>query len=240
MQVQRSKAYPSIDLGAAMERMNKFNNNLGAVGYHGRDEVAKGIGYNGISGSSGRTIGALVHYGLLERNKDQYRLSEIAKTILFSHESEHEKQQAIREAALQPALFRELTEQYAGNELPSLLSNILTSDRYGINPKVKDEVAEVYRATLAYAGLLDGNKVRALDDSPVPTASDFDEATDEPFAGTARPAMPMPLDRPQQSQSDDLNRIEIVLREGVKAGIYAPYDLTDQEKTKLKTIIDLL
>lgn len=232
----RSKAYPSISLGVAVQKIEQFNKSLGSVGYYARQKVAEGIGYKGLSGASSRAIAALVHYGLLDRKKDTYALSELAKRIVLP-KIDGDRETAIKEALIEPALFRELIQQYEGAELPGLLSNILTTPQYGINPRVKDDAAEVFKSSLAYAGVLKDDHVIFLDV--------HEDITTPELAPAVKPDMSieLPGTLPKQSDADGdslLNRIEIVLREGVKAGIYAPYNLSAEEKLKLKTIIDLL
>ncbi|HEX4774852.1 MAG TPA: hypothetical protein VH234_05025 [Candidatus Saccharimonadales bacterium] len=107
-------------------------------------------------------MASLVHYGLLEKRKDKYGISELGKSVLLP-QVDGETESAIKEAAIKPNLFNELAHQYQGQELPSLLGNILTSPQYGISPKVKDEVVEVFKATMEYAGLLRNNRVQPLD-----------------------------------------------------------------------------
>lgn len=242
--VMRSRAYPSMDLGAAVQRVSLFNKNLGSTGSYERDAVAVGIGYKSLSGASTRAIGALVHYGLLERHKDKYSLSDLAKTILFQYETDEQQRHAIKEAAVNPSLFRELTEQYVGAEIPSLLSNILTSPKYGINPRVKDEVAAVYKATLDYAGLLKEGIVSMPGE---PAENDFDDMavtnnqkTDQAEMSDPESIASRTTTLPYQGGQDGVYRFEIPLGEGRAAAILAPFGLSTEEKEKLRKFIDLM
>lgn len=189
----RSRAYPSNDLATAVRRLELYNTNLGPVGYHTREEIAVAIGYKSMSGPASRAIASLVHYGLLERRKDKYGISDLAKSILLPH-SEGETRSAIQEAAVRPALFNEIVTQYKGRELPGLLGNILTSPQYGISPKVKDEVVEVFKSSIEYAGLLNNNRIQ----SPDAVAQPAEEFEDQGVSAADLPSTQRPPVLPSQ------------------------------------------
>lgn len=244
MNKQRSRAYPSLDLKVAVSKIESIARNLGQGSFE-RSDIVLGMGYKGITGTSGRATAALVQYGLLDRRKDKYTLSELGRAIAYPL-SDDQKRKAIREAALRPAIFSDLYGQYKMQGLPEtkFLANMLATPSYGINPAQKDEVALTFVNTLQFAGLLDGRRIidgsAAEDEETNDNASDIQEAEIAPStqmqAVSARPVTAAPV------LGDDLNlnKIEIVLREGIKAGIYAPHDLTEAEKNRLKAIIDLL
>lgn len=78
-----------------------------------KDVLAKHLGYGGLNGASLGAISALLKYGLVEQQGESYRVADRALAILHPR-SEAEKAEALRAAALSPALFAELAEQFKG------------------------------------------------------------------------------------------------------------------------------
>lgn len=147
---ERSIAYPSITLEAAIARIGDLQKNQGAGPFTLLD-AAKGIGYSGISGASARAVAALVHYGLLERSGNTYMQSKIAQEILFPV-SDEVKTRSITQAAQSPRLFMTLIKKYTGQAIPAQLDNLLI--REGVSSGASKETANTFRETLKFAGLL--------------------------------------------------------------------------------------
>jgi len=80
--VERSQAYPLINLSSAIEKVIKLHNSLG-TGPYSRETVARGLGYTGLNGKSQRVVAALVHYGFLIRKGNIYESSPSSKQLLF-------------------------------------------------------------------------------------------------------------------------------------------------------------
>lgn len=170
--VDRSSAYPSISLDIAISELDKLNDALGAGPYN-RESIAQAIGYKSLSGVSIRKVAALVHYGFLERTGSVYKLSELAKSIVF-HTSETDKQNAIKIAAKSPKLYMALLEKFTGASLPSLLPNILIRD-FKINKKVANSVAEDFKISMEFAGFL----INGVIDENIASPSGFEVSPDK-------------------------------------------------------------
>lgn len=233
----RGASYPSLPLSEAIDKLKLAQEKVGK-GPSSKEEYILGLGYSGISGASSRTFAALVHYGLLMKSGVKYQFSELAINILFPQNSDVPHKEDLARAAVSSKLFRQLYERYEGERLPDMLRNTLVVD-YQIHDKSAQEAAANFRQTLDFAGLLEGGVVKPLNSIPTERDEDDNVPSVEQEASFVDPT---PLSPAVDLRSTDasLNRIEIVLREGVKAGIYAPYNLTESEKMKLKTIIDLL
>ncbi len=236
----RGASYPVIDLKKSVESLDLL---LAAIGKAAasKDDVARALNYSGVNGKSKRVIAALIQFGLINGRSSEHKLSDLSLRILFP-EDEQAKRVAIRSAALKPGLFKALVDKYAGGTVPGLLSNILVTS-HGINPTSGEEAAKVFRSSLEYAGLIDQEGKIVLD------GTDFGQeaATDAPVAISESEASVPTTESSVSSAAElmndtaqELNKIEIIIRNGVKAGIYAPAGLTAEEKQKLKTIIDLL
>ena len=160
-EIERSSSYPSIDLSTSIEKGRMLKSALGK-GPFNRESAAQAMGYKGVTGTSGRTISALVQYGLLTRVGNIYSISALFERIIFPL-SEEDKEVAIKTAAYTPKLYSNLLNKYNGSAIPSLLNNILIHD-HGINPSVSREVAESFKKTMEFAGLL-VNGVLSHDDT---------------------------------------------------------------------------
>jgi hypothetical protein len=109
----RSPNYPSMSLIEAVQQIQKL---FGKIGQHPapRDSIATSMGYSGLHGASATAISALAKYGLIERQGEDYKLSERAMKIIAPHNAS-EKGQALQDAAKEPALFAELIEHFGGD-----------------------------------------------------------------------------------------------------------------------------
>ncbi len=153
--VERSTSYPSMNVEEAFARLVQLKDSMGLNGNYKRETVAKGIGYNTITGTSARSVAALVHYGLLIRDKDTYSISSNGRKYLVP-ENDSDKTAAIREAALRPKLFEQIYNEFNGQVLPKLIGNILTN-KYGVQEKVASTVVKLFETSMAYANLLGNN-----------------------------------------------------------------------------------
>lgn len=162
---ERSAAYPSDTLSAAIQFCADLREKLGK-GPYSREEAAIGLGHKGVSGTSGMKIATLVHFGLLNRFGNTYTQSELAERI--NHPvSENDRIAAITDAAKMPKLYNDLILQFSGQALPSQLANILI--RKGISSKVSQVVADDFKASMEFAGLLkNGVLFDAADAVPTP------------------------------------------------------------------------
>ena len=124
-----SPAYPAISLEATVHHVAKIESVYRSSSAD-REDAAKLLGYSGLSGPANKTLAALASYGLVERaGKGMMRVTPLAISILHP-KSETEKMAALREAATNPPLFREIREQF--NDLPVPLQRaLLTGNKQG-------------------------------------------------------------------------------------------------------------
>ena len=231
MAEQRSKPYPAIPVADAVVKLKELHKKLGDSRSYHKDNFATGLGYKDAkNGAFLRTVAALTQYGFAKKDGNDYKLTDLSRKILIPT-TDTAEDEAVKEAVLTPNVFKQLYDRYDGQELPMLLPNILVTD-FGILDGAKNKVATIFRQSMEYANLLSGNTLgdaatnnNQLTASPTEESdsltSEFSENNNPPLQG-------------------DINKFEIVLREGAKAGIYAPYGLTEAEKEKLKGLIDLM
>ena len=145
----RSPNYPAISLRDAIAKIkliyDKEHRNP-----TDKAVIAQHLGYNGLNGASITLISALVKYSLLEDiGQKQVKLSETALDILWRDQGDPERAKLLREAALTPSLFSDLSNAFP-DELPSdqtLRYHLLKKE---FNPKVVDSVMRAYRDTLEF------------------------------------------------------------------------------------------
>jgi hypothetical protein len=167
----RSPAYPLVSLGDAIARVRKLweaqRKHPGQI-----DSVLKALGYNSQSGTALRTLAALGHYGLIVDSGigDERRISvsERAQDILLLPESDSRQADALKKAALEPAIFKELWDRY-GKTLPinDSISPYLVRDK-GFNESIVSEVINNYRESFQLAKLGDLGEDNSVEDSGKP------------------------------------------------------------------------
>lgn len=162
----RSASYPYLALADALERLASYKRAVGINGAFNREAVVKAIGYGSVSGASTRAVAALVHYGLLDRDKDMYSLSQLGRQYLVPIQDDDEES-ATREAALRPKLFRQIFTDYEGQALPRQLANILAI-RHGIQSKAAPLVVKIIEESFRFAGLIaeNGTLMPTISDRP--------------------------------------------------------------------------
>jgi hypothetical protein len=151
----RSRAYPALDLRSAILAAKKIFDDLGQ-GPHSRAALARGLGYGGFCGAVSVRIGALAHFGLLEKFAGNYSISPAALALFDFHQKDRQKE--IFAAAATPALFAALAARFAGGALPKNLPAILTAD-YDIAANAAPAAAKNFAATFEFAGVLKNNRL---------------------------------------------------------------------------------
>jgi hypothetical protein len=106
MAMTRSPNYPAVSLPDAVELVERLYQREKRSPAD-PERVALAFGYTSLSGPARTKLSALRKYELVDETANGVRVSELAMKILFPRSPE-EKTAALREAATQPALFREL------------------------------------------------------------------------------------------------------------------------------------
>lgn len=165
----RSPNYPGIDLGAALARAEQLytaqRDHPGPV-----DVILSHWGYAHNSGGGLVAVAALKKFGLLmEEGKGKERtgrLTDLALSIIQDQRpNSPEKAALIKQAALQPAIHREVWERYQGNlpEDPHLLY-YLQRERGFTEHGAKGFLTQ-FRKTIAFAQLAPSDTLGATDET---------------------------------------------------------------------------
>jgi hypothetical protein len=122
MAANRSPNYPAISLPEAIELLEKL--------YQAEkrspadpEQAAHALGYNSMSGPARTKLSALRKYELVEDTAGGVRISDLGMTILYPRSPE-ERVEALRAAATNPALFRELAS-FPGASDGNLVSRLV-------------------------------------------------------------------------------------------------------------------
>ena len=140
----RSPAYPSLSLTTAVEMIRKVHNVQQSTP-EPRDVVMRHMGYSSENGRALKAISALIKYGFLIPHGDSgLRVSDRAIAILYP-EKEEDRELALMDAAMEPALFKDIFERW--DKRPSEESLTAFLIRKGFNMNSVDKVARSFYET---------------------------------------------------------------------------------------------
>lgn len=146
MGTMRSPNYPALGLPDAVKAAQQIWDKERRTPVS-MDVVGKAMGYNSISGNVRTKVASLRKYGLLDQNGGNFRLSDLAITIL--HGQPEEKQQALSIAASRPESFRELFASHADASDDALRAHLLTKKSF--SPAGAKQFIKAFRETLSIA-----------------------------------------------------------------------------------------
>lgn len=159
----RGPAYPYVDLRKAVERTQIVADKGGGRQPMTPESFYTLWGIGAKSSGARQTLAALNYYGLVDyigRGSDRRaKLTDLARRIVFDQrEGSPERASAIRQAALEPAVFRELYDRY-GHITPadSVLHSFLMIER-GFTKPGAEAATDNYKSTFEFAGLGEPDK----------------------------------------------------------------------------------
>jgi len=206
----RSPSYPVMSLADAITAVGKIEGQYRASKVD-REVAAKMIGYSGLSGPANKALAALAQYGLVERaGKGEMRVTARARAILHPDSAE-EKRRELREAAMEPALFREMQERWP-DMIPPEDGVISYFNRRGFNPSAIRPAAKAYLQTLLFLEEAGASESHGVADGEAPITGSLN-ATLEPITmkstatvGSQQPSAPASH---QPVAPPGLNRIDM-------------------------------
>lgn len=152
---KRSAAYPSLSVSHAYEFALKINSGFSANTIVNRGEIAHNLKLH--ENTVSRDVAACVQYGLLSREKEGYKLTQLFCDI-FRPESEKEKRQKFIIAFGTPRLFQDLIGKFDGHVVPQELANTLIR-HHGITEAASKSTADIFLQSATEVGVLADNKV---------------------------------------------------------------------------------
>lgn len=209
---ERSASYPSITLEDAINYSAKLQAAFSRSAFS-RDNAVKEMGYEKVTGPTGMKVSALVHYGLLDREGNAYRNSDLA--LRCAHQIDDNDFQAAKKVAVtNPKLYKALLTEFAGRAIPTALSSILVRN-HKIGQKVADNVANVFRKSIEYTGIYQNGIVS----SEILTSSD-ESITDN---NTAQMSPKLPQDSKSGSRNQTTNTQSEMIAVEFPSGIALSY-----------------
>lgn len=111
-----------------------------------------------IGGSFNSDISAALKHGLIEKNKNELKLTELYTNIKLAYNQE-EKQQNLQKAFLLPDTYKEILLRFDGNEIPiDVLDKILIRE-YDVKESISQSVANNMIKGGEFVGLIKNGKV---------------------------------------------------------------------------------
>lgn len=230
----RSPSYPGIGLADAIERartiyMNERTNTVPI------DVANAHWGYKAGSSAGFVIVSALMKFGLLvdegSGDRRSVRLTEQARRIILDAD---DRDDLIREAALGPAIYRELWERYPdGMPSRAALRRYLVVER-NFNERVVEDLIDQFMDSLKFAGLLDADTISV-------DATDIKQPEAEPMTTMAAPPRLPPPDEPTRSvSSPPPDALRIPLTGGEWAYLTAAFPISEQQWQRMLAVLEAM
>lgn len=139
--------FPSISLADAIERVRVLYGQAHRRRMS-REEIARHLGYGGINGAAVPVIANLARYGLTVGRGDAITVSDDAVTILVEPAGSPDRAAAMRRVALNPALFAELSRDFAGPAPIAENAVRVRLERRGFPPQAAQAASRAFRETM--------------------------------------------------------------------------------------------
>ncbi len=168
----RSTQHPGVPLGEALA----FVGRMATQGLDGLPAVAVagGLGYGSIrTNAFSARLSAARQFGLLARDGDSCRLTELGRALAAAPD----RADLLRQALASPPLYAALIERLAGQRMPDprALADLL-QHRHGLTPRAKAAAAAAFLASARLAGALGSDEILLAE--PVAPIPDFSAIRD--------------------------------------------------------------
>lgn len=144
----RSPNYPQYTLTEAIALVQKLYDKEKRT-VVSSEAVARSLGYGGLSGTARSAIATLRQYGLVEKTAGGMRVSDTALAILHQPAESQERNEALRDAAMKPALISELANTHADASDDSLKGFLVTKKAF--TPDAAGRFIAAFRDSLTIA-----------------------------------------------------------------------------------------
>lgn len=160
--VGRSPAYPSVSIQKALDKVKALYEREGDYAAP-LASATVAWGYSAKSSGGRQLLATLRYYGLIEVQGDgdtrKIKVSDIARRILLDQrEDKTERDHLIKKVALNPAVHREIYEQYpSGLASDGSVRHFLMFD-LGFNQEAAEELLAEFKETSSHVALYDPDK----------------------------------------------------------------------------------
>src|SRR5437773_1161561 len=185
IKADRSPRSPSTPLSDAIDQIRKLHSEIGRARVK-PESAAIALNYKGLNGAALTTLATLSQYGLIERSRGEVSITALAVKILHPT-GEEQQRAAVREAALNPTIFKEIQEQFSQCSVEVLTSHLV---QQGFTPDRARRTASVFAVNKGFANLSDAPKVTSEDSLKQRTdeSRNQDSDTQRQRVGKERPA----------------------------------------------------
>ena len=227
---QRSPNYPGIDLEEALGVISTIYQKEGRAPFS-LEVAATGLGYKSLSGPVRVKLAALRQYGLIDQQRrGEFKLTPRALTLILRNAASREYQQALREAAVEPALFNELGETRRSSSAESLRHHLIV-DRNFTDDGAKRFI-EVFKSTIQLANLEESGNISGYE--PDESWLDDEAVMLDQTQSSGRTAS-------QRQEIEGHTRVPLRLMGGQTwAAIELPDKMTDKQWTQMLAMLDAL
>jgi hypothetical protein len=211
---QRSPNYPMWGLNEAKTLLDKLYVKE-KRGEFPPESVTGAWGYKSFSGPVRARFSTMKHYGLIDQKKGAgAKLSERALTLVLRNPASMEYKAALKEAALEPSLFREYYEQgRIQSSDDTLKHDLIVNRRFTDNGA--DDFIKAFRDTMAFAGLTEGGIISGQEDE--------EEPSDEEIA---------------LSMTQENITIPVILPSGKQGRVIIPVNMSDDDWRRLDRVLN--
>ena len=221
---------PGMPLRAAMGEVAKIYDRYSHSTFT-RGEMASALGMSSGSGAFYGKAATLGLYGLTEEASGSVKVSSLFKALYQAPEGSAEMKRNALAAITRASVFANLLNQF-GTRIPDEGAIALRLEMQGgFNRDRALEVASAFRSSMADYALIDGaGNVLPARDEPVPIASGESR---HDVAGSDD-------DDDSVRASDGRQRLEVALRDGRKAVLILPEELTGADVRKISALLSAL
>ena len=165
---QRSPNYPRLSLEAAIRALKELYQGI-RTGEFNQADAAKSWGHSSSTGATIARLSSLRQYGLIDGKRGSNpKISRTGHILVVSAQTSNDYEEAVRQAALTPPLFRELHESKPEAADEALRAYLLLEKQFTETGAAR--VISVYRDTLELAQVdhVDDTSIAYYDDDISP------------------------------------------------------------------------
>ncbi len=246
----RSPAYPAVRLEKAIEAVKqiyeKERQNLTTP------QVAfQHMGVTSKSSQGLLKLAALKKYGLVDYvevdGKIRVKVSALGRILSIEDIDPVVRAERIREAAMKPAIYKRLIEQYPGG-LPSdltLRTDLIQDEKQKFNENAVDAFIRDFRATLAFAGISGSGMAATGNVDTEPEDNEPEEPMESAIMASEElmvtpPRQPLASRQPSGSQPSQVQLLTLVLKGNIIAKLSIPFPVSKETFDSLKKQIESL
>lgn len=226
----KSPPVPSRSLEDSFDDVRKLYNAYTHATFS-KSEIASTLGVSADAGPFAQRLFTLKAYGLITPSGQQFRVSDLFRTMKESERGEAAFKRAALSAIRESNVFSSLLDEF-NNKLPpqSTVASRLEANR-SFNPDRAKLAARVLHESLKFAGVLDANgNILPIRDEPAVhgTAGEAENGT-EANSGVQGPEQ-------DRGYSGGI-RIQVPLARGRVASVLVPHDMSAAEARKIASVL---